>query len=55
MFSGAISIWKVRNALSMDHVRKGVELKKKKGRDPRENPQGTLIFNSQRERSVPAK
>ena len=30
MFSGAISIWKVRNALSMDHVRKGVELKKKK-------------------------
>lgn len=30
MFSGAISTWKVRNALSMDHVRKGVELKKKK-------------------------
>lgn len=29
--------------------------KKKKGREPRENPQGTLIFNSQRERSVPAK
>ena len=30
MFSGAISIWKVRNALSINHVGKGVELQKKK-------------------------
>ena len=30
MFSGAISTWKVRNALRLDHVCKVVELKKKK-------------------------
>ena len=30
MFSGAISIWKVRNALSINHMGKGVELQKKK-------------------------
>ena len=33
MFSGAISIWKVRNALSIDHVGKGIELKKKKKKE----------------------
>ena len=33
MFSGAISIWKVRNALSINHMGKGVELQKKKKKE----------------------
>lgn len=53
MFGGVLSIWRVIEALNMDSIFWGAEnrvnkKRERKRREPRKNPQGTVIFNSQR-------